>query len=311
MFEKYSKQGNFAFQFSIINFDDNIANRIEVGVPSSSARIKAMEIYSQMGYWTVLRLRPFIVGVSDLSLNKLLENGKKAGMSAISTEFFALDSRSNEGMKGRYDLLAAATGIEGGAKGLFKYYSKLSPKNRGGYLRLNRLIKEIHVKKMYQFCLQNDVLFACSDPDFKELNMSGSCCGIPDNHPGINKGLNNWSREQLTEHLRLARKEYHTSGRLMKLKFETVYNKKQAKYLSQNAGNHPCVVNLSQGGRGTLTYEKILNETWNNLKSPGNPYNYFDGKLSPSEIENGNIIYEYSPSEYEQRWSEEGINLAK
>lgn len=310
LFEKYAHQKNFAFQFSIINADPTTAKKIEIGVPSPIKRIEAMKIYSQMGYWTILRLRPFVIGISDLSLKKLLEESKKAGMNAISTEFLALDVRANVGMKDRYSWLAKAMGIRGGVSGLHKYFLTLSPSSRGGYMRLNRLVKEQYVKEMYTFCLENKIHFACSDPDYKELNMSGSCCGMPDNYSG-NQGLNNWTRAQLTEHLRLARKEYHTSGKIKELYFNTVYSEK-ARYLDDVilARDHPCGVEMSQGERNAMTHRKKLNETWNNLKSSANPYNYFHGKMYPARIdENGDIVFRYEPSEYETRWKEDGIRL--
>ena len=311
LFERYANQGNFAFQFSIINADAELARKIEIGVPSPQKRLEAMKIFSDMGYWTILRLRPFIIGVSDLSLDKLLEDSYSAGMKAISTEFLALDVRANVGMKDRYLWIAKVMGIENGAQGLHEYFKRLSPSSRGGYMRLNRLIKEPYIKKMYKFCLDRNVHFACSDPDFKELNMSGSCCGMPENYQK-NQGLNNWTRAQLTEHFRLARKEFHKTGKLKELIFDSVYSP-QEKYLDENifAVDHPCNIEMSMGARNALTHRKILNKLWNNTNSPANPYNYFHGKLVPVRIENENIVFRYSSSEYENRWSKEGIDLTK
>jgi DNA repair photolyase len=174
VWDKFVNQKNFAFQVSIITADDDLARQVEVDVPPPSFRLKMLKEMSDRGYWTVLRLRPFIIGITDPTLDELLDKALKAGINAISTEFFAIDSRCNVGMKTRYENLARMMGIDN----LQKYFSALSPSERGGYMRLNRHIKEPFIKKMYKFCQDNNLVFACSDPDFKELNTSGSCCGL-------------------------------------------------------------------------------------------------------------------------------------
>lgn len=58
-----------------------------------------------------------------------------------------------------------------------------------------------------------------------------------------------------------------------------------------------------------MTLWKEFLKKWNNVRSPGCPYNYFHGKLKPSGKldKDGNIIFEYVPHDYETRWMEEGI----
>ena len=305
LFEKYSDQRNFAFQCSIITFNQELSRKIEIGVPSPKKRIAALKMLSDMGYWTILRLRPFIIGVSDDGLDELLENCLEAGIRGISTEFFAMDCRSNQGMKERYAAIAKVIGVDD----LHKYYAKLSPSERGGYMRLNRLVKERHVRKMYEFCIKHNLVFACSDPDYKELNMSGSCCGMPDNSPD-NRGLENWTRSQLTYHLKEARKLYHKTGEKKELLFGEVYGKES--YLDDKAfaNDHVGVVGHCVGERSQLTHRIIVQKQWNNLRSPANPRNYFHGKVLPNGLDaQGNLKFIYSPSEYEERWKNEGVDL--
>lgn len=310
IFEKYKSQKNFAFQFSIITGSDEMSKDIEIGVPVTSKRLEIMKTFSDMGYWTILRLRPFIIGLSDIYLDDLLENAKKAGMQAISTEFLALDTRCVKGMEQRYDWIAELTGLS--EIGIKKYFKELSPKNRGSYMRLNRKVKERFIKKMYTFCLDNNILFACSDPDFKELNMSGSCCGMPDYYPD-NKLLENWTRSQLTFHLKEARILYHKTGEKKKFYFNEVYNSEGNDYLDEKKfGNeHVGTIGISTAEVSNMTQKIILQKQWNNLGSPANPRNYLDGKIIPLNEcdEFNNLIYEYFPLEYEQRWKDEGIIL--
>ena len=90
LFDKYRHQHNFAFQVSIITADDDLAKLVEVGVPSPTKRLEALKILADMGYWTILRLRPFIIGITDKTLDELLERALAAGIRGISTEFLPL-----------------------------------------------------------------------------------------------------------------------------------------------------------------------------------------------------------------------------
>lgn len=305
VWDKYADQKNFAFQISMVTADDDLSRQVEVDVPPPSARFKIIKEMSDRGFWTILRLRPFIVGITDPSLDELLDNALKAGINAISTEFFAIDSRCNVGMKTRYESLAKLIGVGD----LQKYFSALSPSERGGYMRLNRHIKEPFVKKMYKFCVENNLNFACSDPDFKELNMSGSCCSLPDKFPA-NPLLENYTKNQMTYHLKELRKLYHTTGECGVLTFDQVYGGET--YLEDHrlAQDHPTVIGRCTAERMLLTPRIIVMEQFNNLASPANPRNYFHGKLEPCGFDSqGNLKFRYVPMEYEQKWVDEGIDL--
>lgn len=310
LFERYSKQRNFAFQVSIITGNDELARKIEVGVPSPSKRIDAIAMLHDMGYWTILRLRPFIIGITDPDLDELLERSLQAGIDGVSVEFFALDARANVGMKTRYDWLGKFIGVDD----LMHYFSELSPSERGGYMRLNRHVKEPYIKKIYKFCVENDLVFGCSDPDFKELNTSGSCCAMPDNYEP-NPLLENWTRSQMTYHVKEARRLYHTTGQLKELLFDEVFDSTEDTYLDELelANDHVTVIGRDCATRKALTQKLILQEQWNNLRSPANPRNYFHGKVMPINRldSSGNLIFRYAPSGYEERWKREGIDLTK
>jgi DNA repair photolyase len=307
LFEEYAHQNNFAFQISMVTGSDEMARQVEIGVPVPSRRLKAMKILSDMGYFTILRLRPYIIGVTDKGIDELLEQSLEAGIQAISMEFMAIDSRSNEALMKRYRWLGEIIG----AKDIMKYFKSLSPSERGGYLRLNRLVKERYVKQIYEFCLENDIIFACSDPDFKELNMTGSCCGMPDKYPE-NKEMCNWTHNQLTHHLKEARRVYHTSGRIYKFRFKNVFKPDDDTYLKSVilGQDHVSVSDKTASERYKIGYINIARQVWNNLRSPGNPRNYFNGKILPfTTDEDENLVYKYVPSEYEERWTNEGIDL--
>jgi DNA repair photolyase len=307
VFERYAKQKNFAFQCSIITNSDELSSQVEIGVPNTTKRLEAIKMLSQMGYWTILRLRPFIIGISDQELDTLLNRALAAGIKGISMEFFAFDSRAGLGGRKRFEWLGKLMGT----KDIIAYYKALSPSERGGYMRLNRLVKEQYVRQIYEFCTKHGLVCGISDPDFKELNGSGSCCGMPDLYPD-NPLLTNWTRSQLTYHLKEARKLYHLTGDRKELKFNDVYGAES--YLDETgfANEHICTVNQPRAKRNNLTQRIILQKQWNNTNSPSNPMNYFHGKLIPVGIDGqGNLIFRYNPVEYEQQWVNEGVDLTK
>lgn len=311
--KKWRKQRNFAFQVSIITADDEVARKVEIGVPSPTKRFEAMKTLSDLGYYTILRLRPFIIGISDDTLPELLSKARDAGARGVSLEFFAMDSRANTGMKTRYDWLAKMIGCKDAA-GLHDYFSTLSPSERGGYMRLNRLVKEPFIKTVWKFCAKHDMTVGISDPDFKELNTSGSCCAMPDHYPE-NPLLENWTRNQLTCHLKLARQQFHRNKgeKPVFIRFGEVYGNES--YLDNQALAQDSVVVIGKNNaeRALTTQRTILRDHWNNLRSYANPRNYLHGKIMPCKErdEDGNIVYAYVESEYEQRWKAEGIDLTR
>ena len=307
-FEHYAHQQNFAFQISIITNSDELSQKVEIGVPNTSRRLEAMKLLSDMGYYTILRLRPFIIGVSEEGLDELLDRSYRAGARGVSMEFFAMDSRANLGMRKRHEWLAQIIGVDN----LEEYFRILSPSERGGYMRLNRLVKEAYVRQVYEFCIKHGMVFACSDPDFKELNTSGSCCAMPDNFEK-NPELQNWTRSQLTYHVKEARKAYHKNGELRDFYFGEVYGNES--YLDEVgfASDHVSTVGEPTAIVNIRTQRNILQDKWNNLRSPANPRNYLHGKVMPISTldKEGNLVYRYNPSEYEGRWVKEAVDLTK
>ena len=314
LFDSNSKHKNFAFQISITTADDKLARIVEPLVPSSSKRIEMIKKLSEMGYWVILRLRPYLIGITNPTILELLQRSKEAGAKAVSMEFLCMDMRASEEARKRYGVIGKASHF--GGVDYYNYYKKLSPSSRGGYLRLNRNVKEQYVREVYEFCLNNNLLYCSSDPDFKEIGMSDCCCGLPTEYPD-NPEMTNYSRHQQTAIIIKARKQYW-SGVNTQIKFDDVYpniygNETFAGFLNEHhfSYDHPAIVGFSMGKRRALTLREIIKASWNNVKSPNNPYNYFDGKLKPVDRDTeDNLIYQYVPSEYEVEWQKDGLNLS-
>jgi len=305
LFKKYAHNHNFGFQFSITCNSDELAKQMEPVVPSVTERLECMKKMSELGYWTILRLRPYIIGYSNIDIEKLIERASNAGAKAISCEFFCLDVRTNEGMEKRYKKMSEIVGFD-----IKKYYSTLSPSERGGYQRLNRNVKEKYVKELYLLCKKHGLQFNISDPDFKELNESGCCCGLPEK-PYMNSELHKWARAQLTYLLKELRKRYWKSnGKDKLLKWKDVLDLQFSEWFWEHKyyGDSIKYWITNYKIKDKVGFGDEFHQCWNKLRSSANPYNYFHGVLKPHHAdENGDIVYEYNPKEYELRWMKEGV----
>jgi hypothetical protein len=192
-----------------------------------------------------------------------------------------------------------------------EYYKRLSPSSRGTYLRLNTLVKEYYMRRIIIKCKELGLHIAISDPDFKWLNFSGSCCGMPRTKNEYNSDITNWSRGQLTYHLVELRKRYwESNGKEKHLKVEEILKDMAFNWGDETRYFHDYIKYWSTDHRmARMGFKDAFIETWNNTNSPSNPYNYFDGVMKPSSIdkETNNLIFEYNPCESELRLKKEGI----
>jgi len=314
LFEKYKEAKNFVFQSSIIGLNPEYASRIELGVPSPEFRFKMLGELSKMGYFTILRMRPFIIGFTDKDLDAMLDRVLEYGIKGISIEFFALDLKCSREVRRQTDYIGTVLGYN-----IEDYYKKLSSHRRGSYLRLNRDVKERWVRKIYKFCYDNNIVFGCSDPDYKELNMSGSCCALPEEW-APNPEICNYVKSQQTDKFRLVRRNYWRGlrGEDIQMRFHNVMqgDDKYSDYLRDTKLFRDHIVYKT----GYLTSEvsqttpqSCARQFWNNMKSPNCPMNYFDGKVMPvGRDEHGDLIFEYQVSPYEEYWTKDlGIDLGR
>jgi hypothetical protein len=141
---------------------------------------------------------------------------------------------------------------------------------------------------------QLEMNFGISDPHFKELNDSGSCCGMPDTG---DKWFSKWSRRQMTEVIVQARKSYERGERrLFSCKDWRPEWAHQAKFTSMvNAGNWH-----NWRRKKYKTFGDHMRDKWNNPKSPRDPYLYFGKVLVPigTDQKTGDVVYEY------RKWSQ-------
>lgn len=302
VFEKAAKTKNFAFQFSITTNSDRTASIIEKGVPSTSERLRAMKMLSDMGFMTILRLRPFIIGITDDELEELLERAKKAGAYSVSAEFLCIDKRALnfEGLNTFSKLLDYD---------YTTWYRKLSPPERGTYMRLNRYVKRYFVERLLKRCKDLDLRLSISGADFKELGFSTCCCGLPEKNP-VNSELENFSYKQMTSILIKAHREWlKNPNKEIFVYFDDMRDDKYGNWMNEHRyWGDSIVCYQSDYARLYTGHNREFLDVWNSLSTPRNPYRYFDGLLYPVGVDkNKNMIYRYNPPSFYYRWKEEGI----
>lgn len=267
-------QRNWNFKFSVITLDESKAAAIERGVPSPSERLDAIGRIANAGAGgATLRLRPFIIGVSTPSYLDLIRQARERGATALSTEFFCLERRSQT-LKEYLPRLSELCGFD-----LMEFYCRYSVAQ--GYLRLNRNVKAPFVKKMKALCDEIGMRFYVSDAHFKELCCNGSCCGLPADW--------NYSRGQFCEALQIAKRNGEVRWSDIRGDIDSLHQ-----YGWSRAVGYNCNSSEARGKFYGMTMADFLRWCWNSPSSGKSPYRMFEGILVPAgRDENGDVIYRY------------------
>lgn len=277
---------NFHVKVSIITMDEKRARLMEKAVPTPLERLWAIGEYAKLGVSAVtLRLRPFIIGLSNPTHLELIRKAKEAGASGISTEFFCLEARANAELRMRYREMSNIVGYD-----IWDFYQQFSPTS--GYRRLNYEIKRPYMVEMQQECARIGMNFHVSDANHKERCAWGSCCGVPEDSPYFK----NFAKCQFTQAIVMARKNGE-------VKFSDI-TQYQNDYLKAVPFNGAQGFNTgSAETRAKNKYKSLydfMRSVWNEPKRRLSPMNYFDKLLLPDRLdENGDVVYKFNQKKYE------------
>ncbi len=275
--ELFKGQHNWNVKVSIITLDEKKRQVVERGCPSSQQRLRAIERIASWGCGgATLRLRPFFIGVTNPTHVDLIHSAADHGATALSTEFFCAEVRS-ELLKERLVSLSRLVGFD-----IMRFYQKYSC--GVGYLRLNRNVKRQFVDEMEEACRTAGMRFYISDAHFKERSDGSCCCGI--------RSEDGWkyAKGSFAEALLLAKKRGVVRWRDI------------GRHLQYAKG---IPFRLAQGfnTRGSLYRAKFwdftmydwIRWTWNHPKNGNSPYRLFEGILKPKGVdEQDNVIYGYN-----------------
>ncbi len=272
----FDGQDNWNMKFSIITLNEEFARKIEQGVPSPQKRLDAMRAYTQMNKGgATLRLRPFIVGVSSRDYKELIVAAHDAGATAVTTEFFCLETRSMCARKG-YETISECCGFD-----IFDFYKRYS--SGSGYLRLNRKIKEKYIREMDDLCHRLGMRFYVSDAHFKEACDNSCCCALPEGWE--------YSRGNFSYALQLCRKngKVHFSEIDADMAFLDFPWGRAEGYNTNSIERRAKFEFMSM--RDYLRY------LWNNPYAGQSPFHLFEGVMKPDGRDgNGDVVYTYDSS---------------
>lgn len=268
-------QKNWNFKFSIITLDESKARIIERGVPTPRERLDAIErIAKADAGGATLRLRPFIIGVSTPTYLDLIREAGNRGATALSTEFFCVEQRSNT-LKEYMPKLSELCGFD-----LMEFYKKYSVSS--GYLRLNRKVKAPFIFNMKKACEAVGMRFYVSDAHFKELCCNGSCCGLPADW--------NYSHGQFCEALQICKKRGEVRWGDIKADIESLHSG----YLWGRAQGYNANSSEKRAQFYGMSMAAYMRWLWNNPQAGQSPYKMFEGVMKPTgKDEDGNLIYTY------------------
>lgn len=268
---------NWHFKVSINTLDEYKASIIEEYCPTPQERLDAIERLCENDLHVTLRLRPYIIGMSE-DYPQLIHEASIRGADSMVTEFFCLDTMINPDLMEKYKTMSKVLGYD-----IYEFYRKHS--HGSGYNRLNYAMKKPIIKNMKKIAHKHHMRFYVSDAHHKEKCDSTCCCGTPLNF----KTFNGHYAHAL--HLAKKNSKDHTvhwsdiseeADKYLGFMWNkaTGFNKGYSKVYVQHKNQ---------------TMSDFLREIWNTPKNAKSPFKYFEGILYPIGLdENNDVIYKYN-----------------
>jgi DNA repair photolyase len=275
--ELFKDNPNWHVKVSIVTGDVTRSKLVEPGVDTPNQRLNAIERLANLNCAGVtLRLRPFLIGITDPSHVGLVRRAARAGAISVSTEFFCCERRSAP-LKKKLRLMSRIAGFD-----YLQFYIKNS--HGTGYLRLSRAVKRPYVESLGAACKKAKIPLFISDAHFKERCPAGSCCGLPESM--------NYCRGQFTQALVIAR----TNGRVRwaDIEKDLAYAKT---FMWRSAEGYNTIRSSYRAAFWRHTMYDYLRWVWDNPASAQSPYTMYEGILRPAgRDKEGHLIYEYDAS---------------
>lgn len=274
LFKKHTH--NWHVKISIICMDKEKAAKVEKGVPTPRQRLDAIKRLSSIGVHVTLRLRPFIIGISN-DWKELMEEAKKAGADSVTTEFFCMEARATDDLKARYAEMSRIAGYD-----IHKFYMQNS--KQMGYKRLNRSIKAPIIHEMRDYAHGMGLRFHVSDAFCRECNDAMNCCGVPPEWNIDSKG-------HIGKAILIAKEkgEVHYSDIKPDIdRFFSGFRWNDA--LGYNSGS-----NRRRAQNAYASMADFIRNNWNNVKGGDSPAGMYGGILKPiGRDEAGDVVYKYT-----------------
>lgn len=274
LFSRHSH--NWHVKISIITADKKKARAVEKGCPSPENRLEAIKRLADAGIHVTLRLRPYIIGVSE-DWKALISSAHEAGADSVTTEFFCLEMRADAELKARYAEISKVVGFD-----VHEFYMKHSKQN--GYKRLNQNMKTPIIEAMRDFVHGLGMRFHVSDMYCRDCNDACNCCGVPPDWDVHHKG-------HIGEAILIAR----DNGVVRFSDIAPAVNKIFGGFKWHEAAGYNINDNRSLALRYETTLPEFVRNNWNNFAGGNSPMRGYGKILIPGGVdENGDVIYRYN-----------------
>lgn len=273
LFRRHSH--NWHVKISIITTDPKKARAIEKGCPTPQARLAAIKHLADAGIHVTLRLRPYIIGVSD-DYHELIKAAHEAGADSVTTEFFCMETRATEDLKKRYANMSKVCGFD-----IYDYYRKNS--YQSGYKRLNRGIKAPIIYDMRDYAHSVGMRYHVSDGFCRECNDACNCCGVPPEWEASQTG-------NIGQAIIVARDKGEVHFSDLEKPITKYFNFPWTEAESFNIGS-----NRNRALQYDTTMAQYLRNNWNTPGKATSPARAYGGILKPiGRDSNGDIVYGYT-----------------
>lgn len=277
---------NVHIKYSIITDNEEHASRLEAGTPPPEERLRALERLNELGIGaTTLRFRPFVIGSSNLSMERLFRRAKDIGCYSVTTEFLCIEKRVTPNHLERYRRISEVVGYD-----VWNFYRQHSYSG-SGLMRLNYEVKRPYIQQMQSLSEELKLPFYVSDAHHKEASAGAGCCGLP--NTGV---LGNYQRGQFAEAMQIAKRNGRVYWSDIAAEAEGLKQVPFTRAEGYNQGD-----TYARAKHQYHTMYDFMRDVWNNPKSWSSPARYFGGALVPSGLDDsGDIIYLYNRPFIEQ-----------
>jgi DNA repair photolyase len=279
-FDEFKKAGDlWHYKASIITLDEDKSKLLEAGTPSPMKRVEVLRKLKEAGTLTTWRLRPFVVGVSDVDLEEMVKLAGEVGCQSITTEFFCLEIRASgrKTTQENFIKISKAMGMS-----VLKFYKENG--TGAGYLRLDYNFLKPYVKRYVELAEKHGLKWFISDAKHKEKGCGGSCCGLLPS----NEHFKNYARAQMSHLIYLAKAK------------GVLYYQDYLDAMAENGEaewrNTAMVKNhLNLKGRASKTNNMSFHDYFHRLWNEGFFEGYFEGVLEvKGKDRNGDNVYFYN-----------------
>jgi len=265
---------NWHFKVSIITANKEKARQMEPGVASPQERLKAIKRIAETGCPVTLRLRPYIIGLSD-DYEELIRRAAKVGIDSVTTEFLCLEGRADERLKKRYAAMSKIVGYD-----LYDFYMKNSPQH--GYKRLAAGIKRPQMRAMQNLTESLGLRFYVSDAAGRQYCHGSNCCGVPPE----------WKSQEA--HFGKAVLIAQANGEVHFADIQKGIDKLFGKFEWIAAKHFNTGTNRARAKFWNISMAEWIRWVWNHPKAGASPYKMYGKILVPNGVDkNGDVVYRY------------------